>query len=94
MAPFAATSIYPVGHRIERRLKRELDTVSQKVSDAPSKSLQDAFNWSDNPAAQKLLDVVAAVIAEEYNQTARKNPEAFREIASPPVGPRNDEVKP
>ena len=73
---------------------RELDAVDQKVSDAPSKSLQDAFNWPDNPAVQKLLDVVADIIAEEYIQTVRKHPATFREIASGPTAPRNDEVKP
>lgn len=57
-----------------------MDTVSQKISDPAGKSLQDTFNWPDNPAVQKLLDVVAAIIAEEYIQTVRKNPGVFREI--------------
>ena len=57
-----------------------MDTVSQKISDPESKNLQDVFNWPDNPAVYKLLNVVASIIAEEYIQTVRRNPEAFREI--------------
>ena len=57
-----------------------METASQKISDPKSKNLQDVFNWPDSPAVQKLLDVVAAIIAEEYIQTVRKNPEVFREI--------------
>lgn len=92
MALFSGFSIYPLSHRIEQRLSQELDTVSQKVSDSASKNLQGIFGWSENPAVQKLLDVVVAIIAEEYVQTVRKNPETFREIASAPAGSRNDEM--
>lgn len=56
-----------------------MDTVSQKVNGSESKT-QELFNWPDNPAVQKLLEVVAAIIAEEYMQTVRKKPEAFKEI--------------
>lgn len=35
------------------------------------------LDWQDNTAVQKLLDVVISIIAEEYIQIAKKNPEVF-----------------
>jgi len=46
----------------------------QKNSEAESPTRS---NWSDNPCVQELLDVVACIIAEEYIQIARQNPEIF-----------------
>ncbi len=37
-----------------------------------------SLNWSDNPSVQKLLDVVVSIIADEYIQIAKRNPEIFR----------------
>ena len=37
-----------------------------------------SFVWVDNPSVQRLLDVVASIIAEEYIQIAKQNPEIFR----------------
>ncbi len=33
--------------------------------------------WIDNPSVQKLLDVVASIMAEEYIQIAKQNPDLF-----------------
>ncbi len=38
-----------------------------------------SINHLDNPAAEKLLDVIVTILAEEYVQTARENPEIFSE---------------
>ena len=38
---------------------------------------QVSLNWFDNPSIQKLLDVVASIIADEYIQIAKQNPEVF-----------------
>ncbi len=38
---------------------------------------QVSLDWKDNPSVQKLLDVVVSIIAEEYIQIAKKNPEVF-----------------
>ena len=46
----------------------------QKNSEAESPTRS---NWTDNPSVQELLDVVASIIAEEYIQIARQNPEIF-----------------
>jgi len=36
-----------------------------------------SLNWLDSPSVQKLLDVVASIIAEEYIKIAKQNPEIF-----------------
>ncbi|TKJ46912.1 hypothetical protein CEE34_06425 [Candidatus Aerophobetes bacterium Ae_b3a] len=36
-----------------------------------------SLNWSDSPSVQKLLDVVVFIIAEEYIQIAKQNPDLF-----------------
>jgi hypothetical protein len=37
-----------------------------------------SLNWSDSPPAQKLLDVVVSIIAEEYIHIAKQNPDIFK----------------
>jgi len=70
-----------------------LGTASHETSATASKDPQGSFDIADNPLARHLLDVVASIIAEEYVQTVKRNPEMFREIASGSAAPRNDEVK-
>lgn len=36
-----------------------------------------SFNWVDNPAVQNLLDIMISIIAEEYIEIARQNPDIF-----------------
>ena len=36
-----------------------------------------SFTWVDNASVQRLLDVVASIIAEEYIQIAKQNPDIF-----------------
>lgn len=36
-----------------------------------------SLNWSDSPSIQKLLDVVVSIIADEYIQIAKQNPDLF-----------------
>jgi hypothetical protein len=35
------------------------------------------LNWQDSPPIQRLLDVIADIIASEYVQIAKQNPEVF-----------------
>ena len=35
------------------------------------------FNWMDNPSVQKLLDIIASIIADEYIRIAKQNPDTF-----------------
>ena len=59
---------------------KETDTISQKVTNTASTGQPCSLNWSDSPTIQKLLDVVVAILAEEFIQIVRKDPELFREI--------------
>jgi len=36
-----------------------------------------SLNWLDSPSVQKLLDVVVSIMAEEYIQIAKQNPDVF-----------------
>jgi len=36
-----------------------------------------SLNWTDNRSVQELLDVVVSIVADEYIQTAKQNPEVF-----------------
>ena len=36
-----------------------------------------SLNISENPSAKRLLDVLVLILAEEYIQTAKENPEIF-----------------
>ena len=39
------------------------------------------LSWIDNPSVQKLLDVISSIIADEYIQVAKQNPEIFKKGA-------------
>lgn len=47
---------------------------AQKNSEVASST---RLNWTDNPSVQKLLDVIASIMAEEYIQIAKQNPDIF-----------------
>ncbi len=51
--------------------------VVQDKKGLRAKKQQKSFAWVDNPSIQKLLDVVASIIAEEYIRIAKQNPETF-----------------
>ncbi len=36
-----------------------------------------SLSWSDSASVQKLLDVVVSIIADEYIQIAKQNPDLF-----------------
>lgn len=36
-----------------------------------------SFTWVDNASVQRLLDVVVSIMADEYIQIAKQNPEIF-----------------
>jgi len=36
-----------------------------------------SFNWVDNSTVRNLLDIVISIIADEYIETARQNPDIF-----------------
>ncbi len=64
--------------------------LGQDKNEVQAKIQQESFAWTDNPHIQKLLDVVASIIADEYIQIAKQNKDIF-ELASVASLPRNDE---
>lgn len=51
----------------------KITIVQKKQTETKTKG----FVWTNNPDIQKLLDVIASIIADEYIQTAKQNPEIF-----------------
>ena len=37
-----------------------------------------SFEWLDNPDIRRLLDIISSIIAQEYIQIAKQNPEIFK----------------
>ncbi len=64
--------------------------ISKTQGQAPTKT--DPLDWKNSSSAKRLLDVISAILAKEYIETAIKNPEVFLEIASPPSGVHNQTV--
>ena len=52
-------------------------TLGQDKNEVQAKIQQENFVWTDNPHVQKLLDVVASIVADEYIQIAKQNPDVF-----------------
>ena len=46
-------------------------------SDLPEEEVTISLNYSENSAAKKLLDALVSILAEEYIQTAKANPDIF-----------------
>jgi len=38
------------------------------------------FCWKSSPAVQRVLDVIASIIAKEYIQVAKENPQVFADV--------------
>jgi len=54
------------------------NVVVEKISkDCERKIQQNNFAWVDNPDVQTLLDVISSIIAEEYIEIAKRNPDVF-----------------
>jgi len=49
------------------------------IPDSQDEGFQISLDWKSNPATKKLLDVVVAILAEEYIETAKQNPDIFTE---------------
>jgi len=47
--------------------EKDIKTVTQSI----------VLNYTDNPSVQKLLDIIANIIADEYIEKAKQNPEIF-----------------
>jgi len=51
--------------------------IIQPLPDPKEKWFQTNLSWKENPAAKNLLDVLSQIIAEEYCQKAKQNPDIF-----------------
>ena len=52
--------------------------AAQVQKDSKSIIQSISLNWTDNRSVQELLDVVVSIMADEYIQIAKQNPEIFR----------------
>ena len=52
-------------------------TAIQEEEYTEIESSSSGLNYSDRSAVQKLLDTIAIIIAEEYIEKAKQNPEIF-----------------
>ena len=48
----------------------------------PDNSSPSSLNWKENPAAKKLLDNLVQILAEEYVEKAKQNPDIFSKPSS------------
>ena len=44
----------------------------------PRNDKKEKLTWEDNLEVQKLLDVISSIIADEYIEVAKQNPEIFK----------------
>ena len=51
----------------------KITIVQKKQTETKTKG----FVWTNNPDIQKLLDVIASILADEYVQIAKQNPKVF-----------------
>ena len=51
--------------------------VKQEEKYTETEPASSGLNYSDRPAVQKLLDTISSIIADEYIEKAKQNPEIF-----------------
>lgn len=56
---------------------KTIEIASPAASRPPRNDARKDLFWADNPAVQKLLDVITSTMAEEYIQIAKQNPNIF-----------------
>ena len=54
-----------------------IKTMATLTKNKPIAEESISLNFSDNAAAKRLLDVIVSILAEDYIQTAKENPEIF-----------------
>ena len=60
-----------------------MDELIASALTAPRNDTKENLNWKDNLSVQKLLDVIASIIADEYIQIAKQNPAIFTNNGGP-----------
>lgn len=51
--------------------------AQEKKKDCLKELPKESFSWKDNPGVQSLLDVISSILADEYIEIARQNPDVF-----------------
>ena len=53
--------------------------LATNIPDPQEEDFQTNLDWKTNPSAKKLLDAIVSILAEEYIETAKQNPDIFTE---------------
>ena len=53
--------------------------MAQPVPDLFDEEVSVNLNYSENATAKRLLEAIVSILAEEYIQTAKQNPDIFKE---------------
>ncbi len=57
-----------------------IDTIPvQSDNKITNSSARISFSWQDSPPIKQLLDAISSIIAQEYIQIAKENPDIFKE---------------
>lgn len=51
--------------------------LAEDLPNPQDNDFQVDLNWKSNPAAKSLLDTIVSILAEEYIETAKQNPNIF-----------------
>ena len=71
----------PVSYEeIEPMLEQIKTPMNIQEKDIKTEIQSISLNYADNSSVQKLLDTIANIIADEYIEKAKQNPEIFLEI--------------
>ena len=54
-----------------------MTNLAKNLPSPQEKGFQTSLDWQENPSAKKLLDAIVSILAEEYIETAKKNPDIF-----------------
>ena len=54
-----------------------MTNLAENIKDPSEEDFQISLNWKENPSAKKLLDAIVSILAEEYIETAKQNPDIF-----------------
>ena len=53
--------------------------LAKNIPDHEEEDCQISLNWKEKPSVKKLLDAIVTSLAEEYIETAKQNPDIFKE---------------
>lgn len=65
------------GNDIPLKVKKTRAMASLIKADPSEEEAFINLSWKENPHTKKLLDALVSILAEEYIQTAKENPEIF-----------------